>query len=142
MTDSNKWIEVISAINEKTQLGKIKWQSRPNPITAGVANISLDSGLGLATLAMNSGVEYKPVGAAFLAAYANKYFRVYKYSRVSKGSGFFALSNGTYYRLEVLDSEENVVLEIPETTGLSDLYQSIQYQVTGVDDLIKSILED
>lgn len=137
MNTPSQWIEAISKLNELTQIGQLKWsisETRGAPIRM----------TGLLNLA--SGTEKIPVEAAFKAEYQDKVLRITKYQVVvNENSGLRGgllgySGSGIDYRLEILDRSGVAIYNVPETTGLADLYKSIQYQITDVDGLLNSLL--
>lgn len=137
MSAPSQWIEAISKLNELTQTRQLGWsisETRAHPIKV------------IGALNWQHGIEKVPVDAAFVADYQDKKLRITKFQVVSDksgiGGGLLALSQigSNDYRLDILDKSGVAVYTVPETIGLADLYKSIQYQVTDVDGLLKSLL--
>lgn len=124
----NKWIEAISALNEMTQVGELRWSTTTNPVKS-----IKGAGL-LASLSLR-----EPIGAAFVATYEGKVLRLYSYKHSS--SNALSMGAGPQYTLEILDdATKDVLVTVPETGGLKDLYQSIHYQISDVDTLLTSLI--
>jgi len=116
----SKWLKAISVLNALTQKGDLRWQ--------------MESPKGILAKAM---VDAEG-GQTFKAQYADKWIRLRQKTRSQQG--FFAVEEGP--SLEIIDESGNTLYKIPETTGLNDLYQSVQYQLSGVDNLLNSLLND
>jgi len=136
---NTKWIEAISTLNELTQTHRLKWS------VSKTAAIGSRYGGGL--MSIGGVTESEPVGASFIAPYQDKFLRLTKFQVTSSGGGSTAgllgiAGNYIDYRLDILDSAGTELFSVPETSGLADLYKSIQYQVTDVDGLLNSLLKE
>jgi hypothetical protein len=120
-----KWIEAISVLNDLTQSGELRWQVENR---TGIINTGIGGSLGF----------LQSPSAVYRARYMDKWFRMKKLDIPSVNP--FSVGGGTNYSLEIIDDGGNTLFQVPENTGLSDLFNSIQYQLSGVDELLNSLL--
>jgi len=110
---ATKWIEAISVLTELTQQGRLKWQ--------------VDApGLGLIASTLRGTT---PQQSAYKAKYLDNWFRLTR--RVTGQAAFTTILSSPPYSLDIIDESGAQLYAIPETTGLSDLYQAVQYQLSG-----------
>lgn len=122
MATDDRWIATISTLTELTQTGKLRWEIDNSPLGGGII----------------SGVLSSTTTTAHKAPYMDKWFRL----RQEKAPHTLLGGPPPKYSLEILDFQGNVLFRVPETTGLQDLMESIQYQSSGVDSLIDSLLAE
>lgn len=118
---SSKWIEAISSLNELTQNKEITWEVA-RPLVVGI-------GLGSAS-------------AMYRARYKNRWFRLSVSNEPPTFGAVFGGQVTSPYLLEIVDEQGNSLFRIPESTGLKDLHQSIQFQLSGVDEILDSLLQE
>jgi hypothetical protein len=114
----SKWLQVISTLNALTQGGKLRWQAEPQPAADPTRNRT--------NFFVLSKKSYK-------AQYKDKWFRV---------TSAQTLTAQPAYVLEVVNEIGESVFTVPETNGVKDLIQSVEYQISGVDALIDSLLQE
>ena len=140
MTDKpDKWVEAVTNLIKLTQAGKLKW-------SAGRAD-------------KNIGREDLRIETVFLAEYKNRNLRLFKYSYmveepgalerlISSDSSLYLGTKRKYpywsssITLEFIDEAARTLWTFPHTNALNDLFEAVQYQVAGVDEFLKEILED
>jgi hypothetical protein len=118
----SRWIEAISTLNELTQKKEIAWE--------------IDRFSGLAGFG-------SPRPRAYRAKYLDKWFRLVVTDEPQGGIGLFGIAAAGLvgpYTLEIVDEVGNSLFRIPESSGLKDLYQSVQFQLSGVDEILNSLL--
>jgi hypothetical protein len=114
----NKWLEAISVLIELTQQGQLKWE--------------LESRMALAPRGIALGT------VAYRAKYEESWFRLTNLGRqVTFGS-----PAEPQFKLEIIDDAGNPLFLVPESSGLQDLYQAIQYQLSGVEKVLESLLKE
>ena len=131
--ENEKLINSITKLIKLTQEDKIEWfvapQSEKNMIKN---NENLD-------------------GSIFKAIYKEKILRLYKSRiKVEKNDPYAVFvypEQKKYgwtvrYRLEIVDDNGNYVWVFPEANSLSDLFQAVQYQVSGISTLIDELLSE
>jgi|SRR5882672_10203860 len=111
----SRWIEAISVLNELTQQGRLKWTL-------------------LSPMAEKKTVSSFFTSTSYGVAYQDKWFRL---SRTETPFGSVPT-----YTLEIVTPKGEPLFKIPETSGLSDLLQSVQFQLSGVDSLLDSLLKE
>ena len=123
---TSKWISAISTLNELTQSNRLKWQVEP-VTAAGSARHRVVFGVSRPT-------------AAYQAKYKDKWFRLTHTQ--SQGFPTSVTFGEATFVLEIVDDAGNTLFTVPETTGLSDLLQSVQYQLSGVDKLLDDLISE
>jgi hypothetical protein len=115
----NQWIEFVSKINALTQDRKIEWSMAPSPpdLSPNILVPSPDS--------------------VYLANFMGKKLRLYEKPPIFRE---FKMKNPDGYILEILDSDGSVAWTVPTSRGLEDLYDSVKFQLSGVDKFLKEVL--
>jgi hypothetical protein len=119
MADDKTWIEFVSRLNALTQDRKLLWTQSAAPD------------------ALNRGQR---VAFVFLTEASNKRLRLYK--RTVENALAAALANTpiTTTILEILNDDGSVAWVVPVRQGLEDLYASVQFQISGVDEFVKNVI--
>jgi len=120
---ASKWLQAISVLIELTQQGRLKWQVE-------------GTGIGLAAEILRSSKA-----PSYRAKYQESWFRLTKKGGQEMGALTTILSP-LGFTLEIIDEAGNSLFVIPETSGLQDLYQAVQYQLSGVDKVLNSLLQE
>jgi hypothetical protein len=77
-------------------------------------------------------------GVGYRAKYQDSWFRLANFGpRMTFGS-----PPEPEFKLEIIDEEGNPLFVVPESSGLHDLYQAIQYQLSGVEKVLDSLLKE
>lgn len=137
---ADKWIEAISTLNELTQTGQLRWRFSSNSPMLPVAPKG-----GLLSLVYGSQPTYSVAGAPFETTYEGKKVRISRFSVKGAAGGLVssALEVPVFvYALDILSDSGAEIIRAPATTGLNDLFRSVEHQVSGIDDFLNSLLED
>lgn len=122
-TNQNKWVELVSKLNEQTQDGIIAWV--PDGATS------------------DPMIRYSHVIEAYKASYKDKGFRLIKISpQTLRFGGVFEPQVKSTFQLEIIDQDGKTLWKVPEVVGLKDLFESIKYQLSNVKQLIDDFLTD
>jgi hypothetical protein len=118
--DAKKNIKLVSKLNRETKEGQLIWQiSRIQP--------SLNNGENVIDL-----IYYTEVN--------NKTLRLYKYStKYYMDEDTFEWT--TSIRLEFVDRNWKSQYAFPEIAILSDLYETVRYKTSGLDDFLENYLD-
>jgi len=130
----NKWVEAITKLIKLTQEGNLIWSPKTG---------------------MDANREDYRVDTFFVSKYKNKILRLYKCNYridepgpLSQITSIFSDTKRKYpywtssITLEFIDDVGNTIWTFPYSNVLKDLLEAVRYQVAGVDDFIKDILED
>jgi len=121
MSDGKNITQLIVKLNKMTQGGELGWSSHNLKLT-------LD-------------YQEEIVDKVYRTSYKDKYFRLFKYrSRHYTDEDVFHWITG--WRMEITDENYNAEWRFPEERAISDLYDSVRYQIANVDDLINDLLSD
>lgn len=86
------------------------------------------------------GAEEKLIGKAYTASLNNRYLRIYKFKYKSYlDIDKFGWSESFW--LEFVDIDGNSEWEFPSTNSIKDLYESVTYQASGVDESFNTYLD-
>lgn len=119
---SSQALQTILKLNDKTKENEIKWTSW---------TFTIDSLTGLEKL----------IGNAYFTKVNDKRLRCYQYeSRHYYDEEQFDWV--PHYRLEFVDGNGKMEWQFPEESVIADLYESIQFKVSGASDFFTSFLED
>jgi hypothetical protein len=119
---SSQALQTILKLNDKTKENEIKWTSW---------TFTIDSLTGLEKL----------IGTAYIAKVKDKHLRCYQYeSRHYYDEEQFDWV--PHYRLEFVDGNGKLEWQFPEEGVIADLYESIQFKISGASDFFSSFLED
>ncbi|MBF8151564.1 hypothetical protein ITJ86_16805 [Winogradskyella sp. F6397] len=118
---SSQAFKTILKINDLTKEGEVKWNTW---------SFSIDSLTGLERL----------IGTAYVTKVKEKHFRCYQYeSRHYYDEDQFDWV--PHYRLEFVDGNGKLEWQFPEESAIEDLYESIQFKISGASDFFSSFLE-
>jgi len=117
-----KALKTILKLNDLTKNSEITWKTWEH---------SVNSLTGLERI----------LGTAYIGKVDEKYFRIYKYeSRHYYDEDVFEWV--PHFRLEFIDGHGNQQWEFPEHNAVSDLYESIQFRISGASDFFDKFLEE
>lgn len=121
MEGGKKITSLIVKLNKLTQAGEITWEARDDHFRLGTHEEFLDK--------------------IYYCTYKTKNFRVYnyRYRYYTDEETYHWISR---HRLELIDGMGETDYVFPEERAVSNLYDSVRYQVAGVDDIIDDLLED
>jgi hypothetical protein len=106
-----KWILLVTKLNQLTQQGGLKWELESAP----PQKVSFFS------------------TTSYICRHDDKGFRL---TRLES-----PLSNSPdQYRLYIVDAQRKSIWDVPVVPGLKDLYEAVRYKTAGVDDFINSIV--
>lgn len=133
----DKWIEAISTLNELTQIGQLTWtidsRSGPSPRPPSSGGLARAAGL--------EASQYTLLGVPYLANYGGKTLRLSRFVAPDKGVGLLAIGGGAnVYVLDILNNDGIEIYRVPASSGLNDLFRSIEHQASGVDELLSDLL--
>ena len=117
----SKWIEAILALVSLTKRKQLKWLEDPTAVARA------------STPGPSPHIRLGPPLTAFKADYKDKSFRLIQNA--------FGLADGNF-TVEITDVQGHTLFVVPESQGLNELFQSVQYQRAGIDELIESLLHD
>ncbi|MCR1025776.1 hypothetical protein NQT66_13215 [Cellulophaga baltica] len=121
MNDKKNITNLVVKLNKMTQNGELNWSSHNS------------------RLALND--QEETVDKIYRTSYKGKYFRLFKYrSRDYTDEGVFYWITG--WRLEITDENYNAEWTFPEERAVTDLYDSVRYQIVDVDDLLNELFSD
>lgn len=132
---ASQWIEAISTLNELTQTGQLTWEvSYTNPLPPSAPRT------GLIASSLAPSPPYTLAGAPFETTYETKKIRISRFSGRSSGQGLLSVSQEFIYALDILSATGLEVFRVPATSGLNDLFRSVEHQASGVEGLLSSLL--
>ena len=133
----DKWVEAVTKLIKLTQAGELKWSAAKTDKKTNREDIRIET--------------------VFLTKLKNRILRLYKYSYMIEEPGpydrmfstdFYLASKRKYpywassIILEFIDEDGRSLWTFPQSNVLNDLLGAVQYQVAGVDEFLKEILED
>lgn len=111
--------KIVTKLIKDTRNGELEWRE------------DLDN--------LELGAEERLIGKAYTANLNNRHLRIYKYKyKLYLDIDKFGWSES--YRLEFVDIHGNSEWEFPNTNSIKDLYESVTYQASGVDDFFDAYL--
>jgi len=116
MTETDKWVHVVSKLNQLTQEGQLEWEALYPPD------------------ALKDDPDYKINDPVFKTKYKDKV--LVAFSR-EWAEGYGHAPPG----LAFLNEEDKVIWRFPEISGTSDLIESIRFQVADVQSFLDTLLE-
>jgi len=118
--ENKKTIALITKLNRDTKEGKLNWQiSRVQPVLS-IPEVVLDN------------IYYTKV--------EQKLLRLYKYStKYYFDEDSFEWTTG--FRLEFVDNYWKSEWAFPEIAMLADLYETVRYKTSGIEDFLDKYLE-
>jgi hypothetical protein len=140
----NKWITAISKMIDLTQKNRLKWTpERPFP-----------------TLRTE---KSDIIGPVYKTRYKNKYIRIYERQFIDRRvkerppSGTFSMSElssrifspteweefvNTEINMDLIDRDDNKLSSFPKSLALKDLFSTVQYQASGVNEFLDDIINE
>lgn len=116
---SSKWVEAVASLNELTQTKRLKWEVDP-------------------TTPLGS-----PSPKIYRAKYMDRWIRLTAMAeQFAALGGFLGTIPSQQYILEITDDVGTSLFRVPESTGLKDLYQSVLSQLSGVDEILNSLIRE
>lgn len=122
MSEKDKFVRLVTYLNQLTQENALKWQSVYNPER------------------LNLGRD-KNVGSVFSASYKGKHLRIYEEQyKYWTDEDTFVWSSRVV--LAFVDASGNNEWEFPSVAGLYDLLESVRYQSADVDKFIDDVFSE
>ena len=133
----DKFVEAVTKLIRLTQAGDLKWSAAQTDRDISREDLKIES--------------------VFVTRYKDRILRLSKYSYMIQEPGLYdLLSSHTYYAagkpkypywqssitLEFIDDDGRTLWTFPYTKALNDLLEAVKYQVAGVDQFLKEILEE
>ena len=115
--------KVIIKLNRDTASGKIKWNSIFNPDI---------------TLAHDGEI----VGKIYRTPFRGKYFQIYKFKYKTYSEEFNEMYHTSDIKLEIVDNRGEQEWEFANDNILTDLYETVRYKSSNVDEMLNSFLND
>ncbi len=119
---SQKWVNALSKINQLTQDGILQWAIQDPPSH------------------MREGTDNK-VDLVYLAAFKETRLRLYEARYLAHDD-----YDSTYWAkrpiLEIVDERGRALWTFPASRSIYDLFEAVQYQTAGVNQLLNRFLED
>ena len=127
--NKSKLVKLVAKMLEMTQEGELKW--------------SLDK------TSVSDPSQTKTIGVIFKSSYNGKNLKIYKreYDNTEENhmyGGIYASGQSSYTISIVLgffDDDGNLIWRFPHTTGISDLYTAVSYQVADIDNFSNDLLD-
>ena len=113
--------KIVSKLINDTRSGILEWRESD-------VGFELDAG-------------EKIVGKAYFTELNNRFLRIYKYKYKSY-LDIDKWSWGEGYKLEFTDINGNSEWKFPSANSIADLYDSVTYQISDVDNFLDDYLED
>jgi len=112
MTDHNRWILLVSKLLEATQQNKIRWNVVELP-----------------------GTRHREKMIKYETYFMNQKFRVRKEVIASEPM------MGPEITLTFIDEAGREIYVVPPVEGLEDLVEAVQFQVAGIDQFLKNLVD-
>ncbi len=123
MASDNEMIAIVSKLNRLTQEGKLIWESRDVPKALTIATDDM-------------------IVSFYGATYKGRNLGIYDERYESYNSDFDRCFWSTRLVLAFFSKEWRKEWEFPQTPGVGELFQSVQYQVADIGGTISDFLED
>lgn len=120
MIEENKIVKVISLINKLTKEGAITWEIVHNP----------------SRLSLNGDESLN--GFVYDATFNNQKLRLFKYNhKFYTDYDEYATTSST--RLSFIDNQRNSLWDFPEDRAIDDLYQTVRFKTSRIEDFFNSL---
>ena len=124
--EKDKWIEVIAKLTKLTQDNILEWQISEIPkALQGFKDVRID--------------------VVYFSIYKGKRLRIYKKKEketIAVGFNRFETLWETSTILDFTDDNGVSLWTFPQVEGLNNLLNAVKFQVTGVKDFLKDLMED